>query len=129
MFSHLEQPFSPGRANYHCIADTSENMTHLTITEDPGDEFTVRGHSTLMDAEDDEIVFYNEITKVHVVPDRATFTMQIVTPDFVVEMDFADPEKVREALSLFEAKKVLEVDFDAPKSVRIIPSSAEPAAA
>jgi hypothetical protein len=98
-------------------------MTRLTITENPGDEFTVRGHSTLIDADDDEIVFYNEITKVHVVPERKTFTMQVITPDLVVEMDFPDPDKVREALALFEAKKVLEVDFDSPNSVRIIPSS------
>jgi hypothetical protein len=52
--------------------------------------------------------------------------MQVVTPDFVLEMDFADSEKVHEALDLFEAKKVLEVDFDSPNSVRIIPSSSEP---
>jgi hypothetical protein len=104
-------------------------MTRLTVTEDPGDEFTVRGHSTLTDGDDDEIVFYNEITKVHVVPERKTFTIQVVTPDFVVEMDFADPDRVREALELFEAKKVLEVDSDAPNSVRIIPSSTEPAEA
>jgi hypothetical protein len=100
-------------------------MTRLTIAEDPGDEFTVRAHSTVLDADDDEVVFYNDITKVHVVPDRATFTMQVVTPDFVLEMDFADSEKVHEALDLFEAKKVLEVDFDSPNSVRIIPSSTE----
>jgi len=100
-------------------------MTRLTIAEDPGDEFTVRAHSTVLDADDDEVVFYNDITKVHVAPDRATFTMQVVTPDFVLEMDFADSEKVHEALDLFEAKKVLEVDFDSPNSVRIIPSSSE----
>jgi hypothetical protein len=33
--------------------------------------------------------------------------------------------KVREALDLFEAKKVLEVEFDGPKSVRVTPSSPE----
>ncbi len=101
-------------------------MTHLTIAEDPGDEFTVRGHSTLLDTDDDEVVFYNDITKVHVVPERETFTMQVVTPDFVLEMDFPDSEKVHEALDFFEAKKVLEVDFDSPNSVRIIPSNSEP---
>jgi hypothetical protein len=101
-------------------------MTRLTIAEDPGDEFTVRAHSALLDADDDEVVFYNDITKVHVVPDRETFTMQVITPDFVLEMDFADSEKVHEALDLFEAKKVLEVNFDAPNSVRIIHSSSEP---
>jgi hypothetical protein len=104
-------------------------MTRLTITDDPGDEFTVRAHSTLMAADDDVIVFYEDITKVHVVPERTTFTMQVVTPEFVLEMDFADPAKVREALELFEAKKVLEVDFDSPNSVRIIPSSSDPAQA
>ena len=102
-------------------------MTRLTIVEDPGDEFTVRAHSTALDADDDEVVFYEDITKVHVVPERETFTMQVVTPDFILEMDFADSEKVHQALDLFEAKKVLEVDFDSPNSVRIIPSSSEPA--
>jgi hypothetical protein len=37
-------------------------------------------------------------------------------------MDFADADGVREALELFEAKKVLEVSLEAPNSVRIIPS-------
>ena len=128
-FRAWREPSNPNQTNDICIADTIPDyfMTRLTIAEDPGDEFTVRAHSTLMDADDDEIVFYNDITKVHVVPERATFTMQVVTPDFVLEMDFADSEKVHEALDLFEAKKVLEVDFDSPNSVRIIPSSSEPA--
>lgn len=106
-------------------------MTRLTITEDAGEEFAVRGHNTVMDTDDDEIVFYNDITKVHVVPERESFTIQVLTADFEVEMDFPDADKVREALSLFEAKKVLEVDFDAPHSVRItpLPSSAAPAEA
>jgi hypothetical protein len=127
-FGAWREPSSPNQTNDLCITDTISDsiMTHLTIAEDPGDEFTVRAHSTLLDADDDEVVFYNDITKVHVVPERATFTMQVVTPDFVLEMDFADSEKVHEALDLFEAKKVLEVDFDSPNSVRIIPSSSEP---
>jgi len=41
-------------------------------------------------------------------------------------MDFTDADKVLEALGLFETKKVLEVDFDGPSSVRIIPSIQEP---
>jgi hypothetical protein len=101
-------------------------MTHLTIAEDPGDEFTVRGHNTVIDADDDEVVFYNDVTKVHVVPERESFTIQVLTPDFVLEMDFADADRVREALASFEAKKVLEVDFDTPDSVRIMPLSSEP---
>ena len=100
-------------------------MTRLTIAEDPGDEFTVRGHNIVMDADDDEIVFYNDVTKVHVLPERESFTIQVLTPAFVVEMDFADADKVREALGLFEAKKVLEVDFETSNSVRIMPSSPE----
>jgi hypothetical protein len=127
-FRACREPSNLDQTNDLCIADTISEyiMTRLTIAEDPGDEFTVRAHSTLLDADDDEVVFYNDITKVHVVPERATFTMQVVTPDFVLEMDFADSEKVHEALDLFEAKKVLEVDFDSPNSVRIIPSSSEP---
>jgi hypothetical protein len=100
-------------------------MTRLTITEDPGEEFTIRGHNTVINADDDDIVFYNDVTKVHVVPERESFTIQALTPRFVVEMDFADSDRVRETLGLFEAKKVLEVDFDAPNPVRIMPSSSE----
>ena len=103
-------------------------MTRLTISEDPGEEFTVRGYNTVINADDDEIVFYSDITKVHVVPERATFTIQVLTPNFVLEMDFADADRIREALDLFEAKKVLEVDFEAQKSVRIMPSNSEPTA-
>ncbi len=101
-------------------------MTRLSITEDPGEEFTIRGHNTVIDADDDEVVFYSDVTKVHVVPERESFTIQVVTPDFVVEMDFADAESVREALGQFEAKKVLEVNSDAPNAVRIMPSSSQP---
>ena len=42
------------------------------------------------------------------------------------EMDFADAEKGFEALGLFEERKVLEVNFEAPCSVRITPSASEP---
>jgi hypothetical protein len=104
-------------------------MTRLTISEDPGEEFTVRGHNTVIDADEDEIVFYSDITKVHVVPERETFTIQVLTPNFVLEMDFADADTIREALDLFEAKKVLEVNFEAQNSVRIMPSKSEPTAA
>jgi len=34
-------------------------------------------------------------------------------------MDFANAQEVREALAQFEGKRVLEVDFDVPNSVRI----------
>jgi hypothetical protein len=100
-------------------------MTRLTITEDAGEEFAVRGHNTVMDTDDDEIVFYNEVTKVHVAPERQSFTIQVLTPAFTVEMDFPDADSVLEALDKFEGKKVLEVNFDAPDSVRITPSSSE----
>jgi hypothetical protein len=104
-------------------------MTRLTISEDPGEEFTVRGYNTVIDADEDEIVFFSDITKVHVVPERETFTIQVLTPHFVLEMDFADADRIREALDLFEAKKVLEVNFEAEKSVRIMPSNSEPTGA
>jgi hypothetical protein len=77
-------------------------MTRLTATEDPGKEFTVRGRNTLIDADEDEIVFYDDVIKVHVVPERESFTIQVLTADFVVEMDFADVDSVREALEMFE---------------------------
>ena len=100
-------------------------MTRLTITEEPGEEFVVRGHNTVAGTDDDEIVFYEDVSQVHVLPDRESFTIQVVTADFVVEMDFADAEKVLEALGLFEERKVLEVNFEAPCSVRITPSAPE----
>jgi len=104
-------------------------MTRLTISENPGDEFTVRGVNTSIDADDDEVVFYDDITKVHVLPEHANFTIQVLTPEFVLEMDFPDADGVHKALDLFEAKKVLEVDFDGTDGVRITPSTSQPAEA
>jgi hypothetical protein len=128
-FFRRRQPLNPGQTNYLLSADTFNLMTRLTISEDPGEEFTVRGYNTVIDADEDEIVFFSDITKVHVVPERETFTIQVLTPHFVLEMDFADADRIREALDLFEAKKVLEVNFEAEKSVRIMPSNSEPTAA
>jgi hypothetical protein len=119
------QPTRPNHAKYLRTVDTFTDMTRLTITEDAGEEFAVRGHNTVMDTDDDEIVFYNEVTKVHVAPERESFTIQVLTPAFTVEMDFPDAGSVLEALDKFEGKKVLEVDFDAPDSVRITPASPE----
>jgi hypothetical protein len=102
-------------------------MTHLTISEDPGEEFAIRGHSAVTGSNDNGIIFYDDVTKVHVLPDCESFTIQVITPDLTVEMDFADASGVREALGLFETKKVLEVNSETPNSVRIMPSSSEPA--
>ena len=102
-------------------------MTRLTIAEDPGEEFAVRAHNSLTDTDDDEVIFYSDITKVQVVPARESFTIQILTPDLVVEMDFADADGVRNALELFETKKVLEVDFQMPNAVRLMPTSSQTA--
>ena len=101
------------------------DMTRLTIHENPGEEFTVRGHNMVSERDDDQIVLYKDVTKVHVVPEPESFTIQVITPDLVVEMDFADADRVREALGLFEAKKVSEVNSEAPRSVRILPSGSE----
>ena len=100
-------------------------MTRLTIAEDPGEEFALRAHNSLTDTDDDEVIFYSDITKVQVVPARESFTIQILTPDLVVEMDFADADGVRNALELFEAKKVLEVDFQMLNAVRLMPTSSQ----
>jgi hypothetical protein len=97
-------------------------MTHLTITEDPGEEFVFRGINTIIGLRDDGVIFYADVTKVHVVPERETFTIQVMTPALEVEMDFADADRVRKALELFETKKVLEVNSDPPGFVRITPS-------
>ena len=100
-------------------------MTRLTIAEDPGEEFALRAHNTVTDLYDDEVVFYNDVLKVQVLSEREAFTVQIITPDFVVEMDFADAYYVDNALELFEAKKVLEVDSQGANAVRLIPRSAQ----
>jgi len=98
------------------------DMTRLTITEDPGEEFAFRGRNTITDSIDDGIIFYDDVTKVHVLPECESFTIQVITPDLAVEMDFADADSVREALELFETKQVLEVNSDSPGFVRITPS-------
>jgi len=76
----------------------------------------------MADEDDDEIVFYADVIKVHVLPEPGSFTIQIITSDLTVEMDFADADSVREALESFETKNVLEVNSVPPGSVRIIPS-------
>jgi hypothetical protein len=96
-------------------------MTRLTLNKDSGGKLAGRGRNTATGSEDDSVIFYNEITKVHVVPERESFTVQVVAPDVQVEMDFANAQEVREALAQFEGKRVLEVDFDVPNSVRITP--------
>jgi hypothetical protein len=95
-------------------------MTRLTIAEDSGEEFAIRGHNTMADEDDDEIVFYADVIKVHVLPEPGSFTIQIVTSGLTLEMDFADADSVRKALELFETRKVLEVNSLPPGSVRII---------
>jgi hypothetical protein len=95
-------------------------MTRLTITEDPGEEFALRGHNTGTETDEDAIVFYEDVIRVHVAPEGDGFTIQVLTAE-AIEMDFEDADKVREALVLFETKKILGVDFDAPNSVRIMP--------
>jgi hypothetical protein len=98
-------------------------MTRLTIAEPPGQEFSVRGRNAITEADDEGLIFYDEVTKVHVLSDEHRFTIQIVTPDLEVDMDFPDADSVRDALAHFEAKKVSEVDAEAPGSVRLTPSS------
>jgi len=100
-------------------------MTRLRVAEDPGKEFLIRAHNVLTDADEDAIIFYNDVTKVQVVPERSSFTIQVLTPGLVVEMDFADADAVRNALALFEAKKVLAIDFQVSNSVRLMPTDFE----
>jgi len=100
-------------------------MTRLTIVEAPGQEFAVRGQNTVTEVNEDGIIFYDDVTKVHVLPDRHSFTIQVITPDLDVEMDFPDADSVRDALAQFEAKRVSEVDAEAQGSVRIVPTEPE----
>jgi hypothetical protein len=85
----------------------------------------VKGWNTAIDSEDNLIVFYNEITKVHVMPEQESFTIQVLTPGVEVEMDFANAQEVHDALARFEEKRVLEVDFDVQNSVRFIPRNSK----
>ena len=101
-------------------------MTRLTIAEAPEQEFSVHGINTITDAGDEGLIFYDDVTKVNVLPDEQRFTIQVVTPDLEVEMDFPDADSVRDALGHFEAKKVAEVNSAAPGSVRIVPLEREP---
>lgn len=100
-------------------------MTRLTLNKNPGEKFAARGRNTATGLEDDSAIFYNEITKVHVVPERESFTIQVVAPDVEIEMDFANAQDVREALAQFEGKRVLEVDCGVPNSVRITPLASQ----
>jgi hypothetical protein len=102
-------------------------MTKLTIAETPGLEFSVRGRNAITEADDEGLIFYDDVTKVHVLPHEHRFTIQVVTPDLEVDMDFPDADSVRDALAHFEAKKVSEVDAEAPGSVRLTPIESEPA--
>ena len=102
-------------------------MTRLTIAEapEPEQEFSVRGRNMITEADDEGPIFYEDVTKVHVLPDEHRFTIQVITPDLEVEMDFPDADSVRDALGHFEAKKVSEVNAAAPGSVRLTPTEPE----
>ena len=81
----------------------------------------------ITEVDDDGLIFYEDVTKVHVLPDEHRFTIQVITPDLEVEMDFPDADSVRDALEHFEAKKVSEVNAAAPGAVRLTPAEPETA--
>ncbi|MBV8212603.1 MAG: hypothetical protein JOZ08_05185 [Verrucomicrobia bacterium] len=101
-------------------------MTRLTVAEVPMQGFSVRGRSAITKSDDEGLIFYDDVTKVQVLPDEQRFTVQIITPDVEVEIDFPDADSVREALALFASKKVSEVNGEAPGSVRITPVESGP---
>ena len=72
------------------IVCNSANMTRLTIAEapEPAQEFSVRGTNVITEVDDEGLIFYDDVTKVHVLPDDHRFTIQVITPDLEVEMDF-----------------------------------------
>jgi hypothetical protein len=119
------QPATGTGTNYPLTTLIDAYMTRLTIVEAPGQEFAVRGQNTVTEVNEDGIIFYDDVTKVHVLPDRHSFTIQVITPDLDVEMDFPDADSVRDALAQFEAKRVSEVDAEAQGSVRIVPTEPE----
>ncbi|MBV8212995.1 MAG: hypothetical protein JOZ08_07170, partial [Verrucomicrobia bacterium] len=81
-------------------------MTRLTVADAPALEFSVIGRNSITEGESEGLAFYDHVTKLQVLPDEQRFTVQIITPDLEVEMDFPDAGAVREALGLFESKKV-----------------------
>ncbi|MBV8215899.1 MAG: hypothetical protein JOZ08_21995, partial [Verrucomicrobia bacterium] len=95
------------------------------VAEAPAQEFSVNGRNSITEREDEGLVFYDDVTKVQVLPDERRFMVQIITPDIEVEMDFPDAGAVREALGLFESKKVSKVEAEAPGSVRLTPVDPE----
>ena len=108
------------------ILNNCASMTRLTVAEAPELEFSVFGRSSTTETEDEGLVFYDDVTKVVVLPDEQRFTIQIITPDLEIAMDFPDAGSVREALGLFESKKVSKVEAQAPDSVRLTPVAHEP---
>ena len=100
-------------------------MTRLALSEDAGEKFNVRGLNTATNKDDEQIVFYRDITKVEVISESDNFAIQVLTKDVVVEMELADADSIRGALRQFEAKKVVTVDFDTPGAVRISPSHSQ----
>ena len=42
----------------------------------------------ITEVDDEGLIFYDDVTKVHVLPDDHRFTIQVITPDLEVEMDF-----------------------------------------
>ena len=101
------------------ILCNSANMTRLTVADGPVQEFSVRGSSAISESDDEGFIFYDDVTKVQVLPDEQCFTMRIITPHIEVEMDFPDADSVREALALFESKKISEVNAQSSGSIRI----------
>ena len=81
----------------------------------------------ITEVDDDGLIFNEDVTKVQVLPDEHRFTIQVVTPDLEVEMDFPDADSVRNALEHFEAKKVSEVNASALGAVRLTPTEPETA--
>src|SRR3979490_2878127 len=100
-------------------------MTRFGLNQTPGEKCAARGRNTATGLQAYSVIFYNGMTRVLVLAERESFTFQVVAPDVEVEMDFANAQEVREALAQFEGKRVLEVDFDVPNSVRITPLASQ----
>ena len=55
------RPANRTQTNYLQIVRSLTQMTHLRIAEDPGEEFAVRAHNVLTDADENAILFYNDV--------------------------------------------------------------------
>ena len=76
------------------ISGKSLDMTRLTIAEAPEQGFSVRGRNATTDADDEGLIFYHDVTKVHVLPDDEDSGPELMEPAAVDPVASATPGDV-----------------------------------